>query len=103
MPRATGVEMRSARIEEYSVPQMKGSAPNSPDTALEGGMVFAERLRARVEEHDFAEGGQPLHVTVSVGVAAFPADGLQVAEDVIAQADSALYRAKHEGRNMVRR
>ncbi len=32
MPSATGVAITSARIDEYIVPQMKGSAPNSPDT-----------------------------------------------------------------------
>ena len=30
MPNATGVAMASARIDEYSVPQMNGSAPKSP-------------------------------------------------------------------------
>ena len=32
MPNATGVARTSARIEEYSVPQMKGNAPNWPAT-----------------------------------------------------------------------
>ncbi len=32
MPSAIGVAMRSATTDEYSVPQMNGSAPNSPDT-----------------------------------------------------------------------
>src|SRR5690242_15948774 len=32
IPTATGVAITSARIEEYSVPQMKGRAPNSPET-----------------------------------------------------------------------
>ena len=32
MPSAIGVAMSSASTDEYSVPQMNGSAPNSPDT-----------------------------------------------------------------------
>jgi len=32
MPSATGAAMTSARIDEYSVPQMNGRAPNSPAT-----------------------------------------------------------------------
>ena len=32
MPIATGPAMSSARTDEYSVPQMNGSAPNSPCT-----------------------------------------------------------------------
>ena len=39
MPSAIGVEIRSARTDEYSVPQMNGRAPNSagdriPDVGL---------------------------------------------------------------------
>src|SRR4051812_37699242 len=32
MPREMGAAMRSARMDEYRVPQMNGSAPNSPAT-----------------------------------------------------------------------
>ena len=32
MPSAIGVEMTSARTDEYSVPQMSGRAPNSAAT-----------------------------------------------------------------------
>src|SRR4026207_1959556 len=32
MPSAIGPAMRSARTDEYSVPQMNGRAPNSPET-----------------------------------------------------------------------
>jgi hypothetical protein len=42
MPRATGVERSSARIEEYSVPQMNGRAPNSPATGSQVA-VFQKR------------------------------------------------------------
>ena len=35
MPSAIGVAMISARIEEYSVPQMNGNAPNSPVTGFQ--------------------------------------------------------------------
>jgi diguanylate cyclase (GGDEF)-like protein len=39
-------------------------------------------------------------VTVSIGVAAFPEHG-ETPEAIIASADSALYRAKRNGRNQV--
>ena len=74
-----------------------------PDTDLEGAVVFAERLRKRVEEHDFAETGDPLRITVSVGVASASIEGgLTEPESLIAKADEALYRAKNDGRNRVR-
>jgi two-component system cell cycle response regulator len=72
-----------------------------PETTQEGAVIFAERLRARIGEHDFAEAGQPLYVTVSVGVAAMSAAQSETAEGLIARADSAMYEAKGGGRNQV--
>ncbi|MBI2536605.1 MAG: diguanylate cyclase [Gemmatimonadetes bacterium] len=74
-----------------------------PNTATDGGISFAERLRIRVEQHDFTSGLAPLPVTVSIGVATFPAAPGQTVDDLLAAADQALYRAKHDGRNLVRR
>jgi diguanylate cyclase (GGDEF)-like protein len=39
-------------------------------------------------------------VTLSVGLAAYPKDGLTV-EELVAKADAGLYRAKAEGKNRV--
>lgn len=72
-----------------------------PDTDLDGGTIFAERLRERVEKFDFSEVGDPLFTTISIGVAAFSEDEEISAEAMIERADSALYRAKQAGRNMV--
>ncbi len=74
-----------------------------PNTATDGGLSFAERLRIRVGQHDFATGLAPLGITVSIGVATFPATPGQTVEELLAAADQALYRAKHDGRNLVRR
>ena len=74
-----------------------------PDTNLEGGMAFAERVRYRVANHDFGDQGGSLRVTVSIGVAVFPEDGIVTADHLFARADAALYRAKEQGRNLVRR
>jgi diguanylate cyclase (GGDEF)-like protein len=68
-----------------------------PQTDLAGAMVAAERLRAAVEEHRFPL-AQPGQITVSIGVAAFPADG-QTTSALIETADRALYLAKQRGRN----
>ncbi|HMN08339.1 MAG TPA: diguanylate cyclase [Gemmatimonadaceae bacterium] len=74
-----------------------------PETAVSGATVFAERIRELIEAHPFPlpDGGH-LHLTASVGVASYPAPGLETAEDLLAAADQALYRAKAEGRNRVR-
>jgi len=74
-----------------------------PETAVHGAAIFAERLRRRIAARDFADAGEdPLHLTVSIGLAVYPDDRLQGAESFVALADQALYRAKNEGRNMVR-
>jgi two-component system cell cycle response regulator len=73
-----------------------------PNTGSQGGLTFAERLRARIAGHDFSTGLEPLSLTVSIGVATFPAAGGESVEALLAAADQALYRAKHDGRNLVR-
>ncbi|MCS6775028.1 MAG: sensor domain-containing diguanylate cyclase [Chloroherpetonaceae bacterium] len=70
-------------------------------TDLEQGMIAAERVRASVEAQTFTTvDGQPLSLTVSIGVAAFPRHARN-ASDLLEQADRALYTAKREGRNRV--
>ncbi len=74
-----------------------------PETALHGAAIFAERLRIRIQARDFADPGEnPLYMTVSIGLASFPDERVASAESFVALADQALYRAKNEGRNLVR-
>ena len=74
-----------------------------PETALHGAAIFAERLRRRIAARDFADPGEdPLHLTVSIGLACFPDERVHGAEGLVTLADQALYRAKNEGRNLVR-
>ena len=61
-----------------------------------------ERIRAEVEDHPFRQRDiQPTgRLTISAGLAAFPDDGTTY-EEILGQADEALYAAKHAGRNQV--
>ncbi|GAB6035121.1 diguanylate cyclase domain-containing protein [Galenea microaerophila] len=43
--------------------------------------------------------GQPVHISTSIGIALFPKDG-QIAADLIANADKALYAAKSKGKGI---
>jgi len=62
-----------------------------PHTDLAGSCTFTERLRAHVERQ--------LSITISGGVASAREGDL--AETLIARADSALYHAKNSGRNCI--
>ncbi len=59
----------------------------------------ADRLRGLVEQHVWAALDQRLNVTVSTGVATLRS--AELAEQLLARADKALYTAKGQGRNRV--
>ena len=61
---------------------------------------FAERLRIAIAAAVFSPGGEPQQITVSIGIAALSPDR-DTRNRLMAAADSALYRAKKEGRNRV--
>ena len=67
------------------------------DTALEGAMITAERVRTQIESLAFGEIDPALRVTISIGVAEHARRGDTAA--TLQRADEALYRAKHAGRN----
>jgi two-component system cell cycle response regulator len=71
-----------------------------PETPCEGGKVVAEKIRTAVRDNPFVRDGPPLMITVSVGVSAYPLDGL-TAQDILHAADDAMYRAKRAGRDRV--
>lgn len=73
-----------------------------PDTDLEGAIIVGNALRKAVASKDVINRttGKVLgRITMSVGVAQFDRDKTQ--EELIERADSALYIAKHNGRNQV--
>lgn len=69
-----------------------------PETTGESAVRVAEKLRRQIETHFFP--GVPRQVTISCGVADYPAHGI-TRDEVVAAADSALYQAKQLGRNKV--
>jgi diguanylate cyclase (GGDEF)-like protein len=67
-----------------------------PQTDLRGAMYVANRICLAVEQHQMHFNGQRISATVSIGVADYTG---QSVDDIIQQADSALYSAKRRGRN----
>jgi len=66
-------------------------------SAQEDALHLASELVARVAATDFSTGGEPLHITISAGVAPLR-PGMSFAE-VYARADQAMYRSKAAGGN----
>ncbi|HOF32972.1 MAG TPA: sensor domain-containing diguanylate cyclase [Spirochaetota bacterium] len=72
-----------------------------PDTDIEKAVMIASRYRKRVEAYEFTGQKEPLHVTVSIGVAQYDPNRDFEKRDIIERADKALYKAKESGRNRV--
>jgi diguanylate cyclase (GGDEF)-like protein len=71
-----------------------------PDTAAREGILTAERVRQAIEALEVTFENEPLHFTVSAGVADFdPGQGSW--ENMMRRADTAMYEAKEHGRNAV--
>ena len=72
-----------------------------PETALESGILVAERLRQLIERHPFQYEGKKYPITISIGVSATNGETSLTPHDLIRQADEKLFNAKNGGRNRV--
>lgn len=77
----------------------------APNTARQGAAELADRIRTRIEVHDFglpaSIAGAPLPaVTASFGIASI-GEGVEDVDKLLWVADRNLYRAKAQGRNRV--
>src|SRR5882757_5458515 len=98
-------EIFRQQLRHYDVPARFGGEEFSillPETPPDQALEIAERIRRAVAEREFEveTATEPIRATVSLGVAAFPKDGVD-ANELIHQADLAVYRAKLQGRNRV--
>ena len=93
------------QLRHYDVPARFGGEEFAillPETPPEQAFEIAERIRRAVAAAaiDVETSSEPIHATVSIGVAAYPRDAAD-ANELIHQADLAVYRAKLQGRNRV--
>ena len=69
-----------------------------PETDLDGALLAAERIRIAARDSVIKAYDHSVKVTVSLGVASFPSGGSQ-SDELLDNADWALYRAKALGRD----
>ncbi len=72
-----------------------------PETGLAAALGIAERIRAAIEAARMVIDDQAVTITISAGVAQARA-GCREVQDIIREADEALYAAKRGGRNRVK-
>jgi diguanylate cyclase (GGDEF)-like protein len=71
-----------------------------PNTALQDASEIAERWRTVIEQRVFRCDGQPVNITISLGVANYPLHA-DASKTLLQHADMAMYKAKRRGRNRV--
>ena len=99
---AVGRIIREA-AREYDIPARFGGDEfciGLPEAGPDEARVFAERLRTAIASTAFEvpNVSVPIHVTMSLGIACFPSDATTL-NDLIHQADVAVYQAKLKGGN----
>lgn len=67
----------------------------------ENALKYASKLHAAIENHRFEHPEAEVRVTVSIGVAEYNND-VKTKQELIERADRAMYRAKNDGRNLIR-
>ena len=72
-----------------------------PESSLGDTVKRADTLREEVKSMEIVSQGQTLgSITVSMGIASYPDNGTKM-EELLRVADTALYKAKQEGRDRV--
>ncbi len=71
-----------------------------PERNKKQGMAVAESIRKAIASELFILRRKTTRITISIGAVVFPKDALN-AQELIRQADTALYQAKAQGRNRV--
>src|SRR5690349_11772422 len=98
----------SSMLRDYDLAGRFGGEEFSlllPQTRAVDAFRIAERVRADIAGLSIiapgATGGERVHVTVSIGVAALDSGSVRKLNELMAAADAALYRAKSGGRDQV--
>jgi len=72
-----------------------------PNTICSQAEAFAEKLRQQIHNQKLTHQDNRISVTISIGISTSPAHEFIQVEQILNQADEALYQAKGQGRNIV--
>ena len=72
-----------------------------PQTTAEKALEAGGRIRIAVQNSSFDVEGSQVNSTVSIGIASFPDDAININE-LLEKADASLYLSKQEGKNQVK-
>jgi diguanylate cyclase (GGDEF)-like protein len=65
-----------------------------PHSDKNSALIFAEKIRKKIESFTFSSDGHSINTTISIGVSTFPDVDTDVPEDLIKNADLSLYKSK---------
>lgn len=72
-----------------------------PETNFQGAYVTAERVRSKVEKTNLSTPENPVFISLSCGISSLVEGGAMGMDELVTQADVALYKAKRAGRNQI--
>ena len=71
-----------------------------PETTADKALEAGNRIRVAIRNSSFDVEGKKVQSSVSIGIASFPDDAVDVNE-LLEKADKSLYKSKQSGRNQV--
>jgi diguanylate cyclase (GGDEF)-like protein len=100
----TLADQMKAHLRDYDLAARFGGEEFAlvlPETALTEAVQVAERLRIAISELRIPADHNEIRLTISLGVATYPHPKVRTVDNLILEADRALYNAKEKGRNRV--
>ena len=100
----TLADQMKAHLRDYDLAARFGGEEFAlvlPETALAEAVQVAERLRIAISELRIPADHNEIRLTISLGVATYPHPKVRTVDNLILEADRALYNAKERGRNRV--
>ena len=100
----TLADQMKAHLRDYDLAARFGGEEFAlvlPETALAEAVQVAERLRVAISELRIPTDHDEIRLNISLGVATYPHPKVRTVDNLILEADRALYNAKEKGRNRV--